>query len=194
MAKIEPTTLIKLFEELRNERIIVRPYLEKDAAMLHEAVNESREHIRPWLPFADEHQTVDDSVDWIVHSRAKWLLRTEMNLSIWDATRPDRYLGGISITHPNWDIRCFEIGYWLRASAVGKGYMSEAVRLVANFAFTQLNANRVEIRCDELNIHSASVARRLGFTQEACLRHDRQAHDGGLTNTLIFGCLPGELL
>jgi ribosomal-protein-serine acetyltransferase len=49
-------TLIPLFEELRGERVLVRPYQESDAQALFEAVAESRDHLRPWLPFADTHQ------------------------------------------------------------------------------------------------------------------------------------------
>jgi len=50
-------TLIPLFEELRGERVLVRPYRESDAQALFEAVAESRDHLRPWLPFADAHQS-----------------------------------------------------------------------------------------------------------------------------------------
>jgi hypothetical protein len=59
-------TLIPLFEELRGTRVIVRPYRENDAQSLFEAVAESREHLRPWEPFADAHQTVEESRDMII--------------------------------------------------------------------------------------------------------------------------------
>ena len=48
-------TLIPLFDELRGERVVVRPYRSEDAPALHEAVAESRDHLRPWLLFADKH-------------------------------------------------------------------------------------------------------------------------------------------
>jgi ribosomal-protein-serine acetyltransferase len=87
--KLLDPTLIPLFDELRGERVIVRPYREEDAPALHEAVNESREHIRPWLPFADEHQSIDESRAWINGSRARWILRQNMNCGIFEAaTRP----------------------------------------------------------------------------------------------------------
>ncbi len=43
-------TLIPVFEELRSERVLVRPYRVSDAEALKEAVDESREHIRPGCP------------------------------------------------------------------------------------------------------------------------------------------------
>jgi RimJ/RimL family protein N-acetyltransferase len=188
--KVEPS-LIPLFDELRGERIYVRAYREEDAKALQEAVAESREHIRPWLPFADDHQAVDDSRVWINGQRAQWILRKNMNCGIFDI-ETDRFLGGVGLMVHSWEIRSFEIGYWLRKSAEGHGYMTEAVRMLTDFALDKLGAQRVEIQCDERNTHSANVARRLGFVQEGRLRNDFEAPDGSATTTLIFSRIPGD--
>jgi ribosomal-protein-serine acetyltransferase len=92
----------------------------------------------------------------------------------------------------SWEIPSFEIGYWLRRSAEGHGYMSEAARLLTDFVLNDLKANRVEIQCDERNTHSANVARRLGYVQEGRLRNEVQAPDGAVRNTLIFSRVPGD--
>ena len=184
-------TLIPLFDELRGERIVVRPYRESDAQDLFEAVAESRDHIRPWLPFADAHQTIEESRDWIIHVMAHWLLREDLILSMWEAST-SRYLGGTGLHAHNWDTGYFEIGYWIRASAEGHGYITEAVRLLANYAFDTLKANRLEIRCDELNARSTAVPQRLGFVREGCLRNDATAPDGRIRSTLVFSLIPGE--
>jgi ribosomal-protein-serine acetyltransferase len=177
--------LIPLFDALRGERVVVRPYREEDAQVLQEAVEESREHIRPWLPFSYQHQNIEESLIWINEQRAQWILRKNMNCGIFDAAT-DRFLGGAGLMVRNWDIPYLEIGYWLRASVEGKGYMSEAVRLLTNYALEELGAKRVEIRCDELNTRSANVARRLGYVQEALLHNNFLAPDGRVRNTLIF--------
>lgn len=184
-------TLIPLFEELRDERIVIRPYRESDAQDLFEAVAESRDHLRPWLPFADAHQTVEESRDWIIHTIAQWELREELSMSIWEIAT-NRYLGGTGFGIHSWDSGYFEIGYWIRASEEGHGYITEAVRLLANYAFDTLKANRLEIRCDEQNVRSAAVPRRLGFVQEGCLRNDSTKPDGSLRSTFIFSLIPGE--
>jgi len=184
-------TLMPLFEELRSERIIVRPYRESDAKSLFEAVAESRDHLRPWLPFADEHQTVEESRDWIIHQVASWVLREDLMPGIWEAAT-GRFLGGSGLHPRNWETRYFEIGYWLRASATGQGYITEAVQLLSDYAFSTLAATRVEIRCDERNVRSAAVAQRLGFVQEARLRNEQLAAGGVLRNTLIFALIPTD--
>jgi len=180
-----------VFEELRGERVVVRPYCESDAQSVYEAIGESRDHLRPWMPFADAHQTVEESRDWLIHVMAKWLLREDFVVGIWDAVS-DRYLGSSGLHPHDWEIRHFEIGYWIRSSAEGHGYVTETVQLLTDYAFNTLQANRVQIRCDEKNARSAAVARRLGFVQEALLRNDATAPDGSLRNTLVFSLIPAD--
>ncbi len=189
--KPEFLTLLPIFDELRDERVVVRPYREEDAQSLFDAVAESRDHLRPWMPFADAHQTLAETQDWINHQRSKWILRESFNLAVFDASG-NSFLGGVGLHLHSWEIRYFEIGYWLRKSAEGHGYMTSSVRLLVDWAMTSLKAQRIEIRCDEENTHSASVAWRLGFIQEGCLRNEFQAPDGRVRNTLVFSRIPGD--
>jgi RimJ/RimL family protein N-acetyltransferase len=191
MTHDRPRTLLPLFAELRGQRVIVRPYRLEDAAALQEAVAESRKHVRPWMPFADEHQTVDESRDFIIRCMARWLLRESLLVGLWDV-ETQRYVGGSGLHPRNWDAGCFEIGYWARASAEGKGYVSEAVRLLTDFAFASLDARRVMIRCDACNTHSAAVAERLGFVREGRLRQRIVAQDGTLRDMLVFSLIPSD--
>jgi RimJ/RimL family protein N-acetyltransferase len=184
-------TLIPLFDELRGERVVVRPYRESDAQALLEAVAESRDHLRPWLPFADEHQTVDESRNWILQQMAHWILRNDLILSIWER-ESDRFLGGIGLHPHDWVIGYFEIGYWIRVSAEGHGYIAESVSLLTVYAFENLKANRIEIRCDELNARSAAIPKRLGFVLEGRLRNHVAMPDGRLRTTLIFSLIPED--
>jgi RimJ/RimL family protein N-acetyltransferase len=181
-------TLIPLFEELRGERVVVRPYRESDAQALFEAMTESRDHLRPWLPFADEHQTVDESRHWINQQVANWILRDDLVLSIWEKAS-GRYLGGTGLHPHDWEIGYFEIGYWVRASAEGYGYVTEAVRLLTDYALDSLKANRLEIRCDELNVRSAAIPKRLGYVLEGRLHNNMATSDGRLRTTLVFSLI-----
>ncbi|HEU0028065.1 MAG TPA: GNAT family protein [Ktedonobacterales bacterium] len=185
-------TLIPLFDELRGERVVVRPYHPEDAAELQAAVAESRDHLRPWLPFADQHQRIEESRDFIIRVTADWLLREDMAVALLDATT-GRFVGGAGLHPRDWDVRVFEIGYWVRATAQGHGYVTEAVRLLTDFAFDHLAANRVYIRCNARNARSAAVAERLGFAREALLRNEMRAVDGSLRDTLIYALIPGDL-
>ncbi len=184
-------TLLPLFDELSGERVVIRPYRESDAQALMEAVSESRDHIRPWLGFADAHQTLDESRDWIIQQQANFLLREDMTLGLWDKAS-NKLLGGVGLHPRNWKARYFEIGYWLRVSATGHGYVTEAVQLLTEYLFTHLAANRVEIRCDARNIQSAAVAQRLGFVFEGRLRNQGVDTSGGLRDLLVFALIPSD--
>ena len=184
-------TLIPLFEELRGERVVMRSYRESDAQALFEAIAESRDHLRPWLPFADEHQTVDESRHWIIQQLANWILRDVLMLSIWEQAT-GRYLGGTGLHPHDWEIGYFEIGYWIRASAEGHGFVTEAVRLLTDYALNTLKANRLEILCDELNVRSAAIPKRLEYVLEGRLRNHAATSDGRLRTTLVFSLIPED--
>jgi RimJ/RimL family protein N-acetyltransferase len=95
-------------------------------------------------------------------------------------------VGGSGLHRIDWSIPKFEIGYWVRTSHAGQGYITEAVKGIARFAFNTLGAHRVEIRCDVKNGRSAAVARRAGFTLEGTLHNDARDHFGHLRDTYVF--------
>ena len=99
----------------------------------------------------------------------------------------DVIIGGSGLHRINWEVPCFEIGYWVWTAYGGKGYITEAVAGITDFAFQQLGANRVEIRCDALNVRSAAIPQRLGFTHEATLINESRHHlSNALRDTMIF--------
>jgi RimJ/RimL family protein N-acetyltransferase len=65
-----------------------------------------------------------------------------------------------------------EIGYWCHADHVGQGVISKAVRALTRELLGLPHINRIEIHCDEANMRSAAVARRLDY------RLDRIVEDG----------------
>ena len=187
----EYRTLLPVADELRGNRVVVRVYRLEDAEALFEAIAESRDHLRPWMPWADEHQTVQQTRDFIIHVQARWLLRDGFTMGVFDAGT-GRLLGGSGFTPKDWDIRSFEIGYWIRVGAESHGYITEATRLLTDYLFDHLRAQRVQILCDARNTRSAAVPQRLGFTREALLRHYTRATDGSLEDTLVFAMIPGD--
>lgn len=183
--------LIPVFTELRGARVLVRPYQESDAQALFDAVAESQAHLQAWESFAHDHQSVQDSRCRILRWIAAWILREDLAAGFWELAT-GRYLGGCHLYPRNWDAGSFEIGYWVRASATGRGYVTETVGLLADYALTALGAHRVAIYCDERNERSAAVPRRLGFVQEGRLRNDSLTPLGQLRTTLAFSLTPED--
>ncbi len=183
--------LIVLPDRVEGPRVRLRPYRAEDAATLWDAVQESRDHLEPWMPWVHEYQAPDDVREYLVRARARWQLREDLAVAILER-ETDRLLGGSGLHRMNWPLRTFEIGYWLRRGAEGHGFASEAVQLLARLAFDTLDANRVEIRMDARNERSRRVAERLGFVLEGTLRRAAADVNGRPTNVHVFALLPEE--
>lgn len=192
MSRSKHPTLIGLPNELTGPRITLRPYREDDAKQLYDAVAESREQLRPWVNWVDDMATLDDCRDYCSRCAAKWMLRTDLSLGIFD-TSSGHYLGGTRLHDPNWKLRAFEIGYWVRQSAASHGYVSEAVRVLAQFALDDLDAQRIEITCDADNHASRRVAERAGFVMEGTRRNSSLGRDGNPKDWLMFSLIPEDM-
>jgi RimJ/RimL family protein N-acetyltransferase len=105
----------------------------------------------------------------------------------------ERVLGVVGVhVRPGPGVR--EIGYWVRAECEGKGYVTEAVAVLARAAFERHGASRVEIRCDPRNARSIAVARRLGFRHETTLPANTVTPAGEPRDTMIWvAASPAEL-
>ncbi len=77
-------------------------------------------------------------------------------------------IGGIGI-HPQADIfrKNAELGYWLAEEYWGRGITTEAIRLVIDYAFENLDVDRVFARPFGSNIPSQRVLEKNGFVLEA---------------------------
>ena len=178
-------------KELVGPRIVVRPVRPGEGAAVFEAVEESRAELSPWMPWAEKTRSVGDSEEAVRRFASQWMLRDELTVGLWHK-ETGQYLGSSGLHRIDWTVPSFEIGYWLRTSVWGHGYVSEAVQLLCTFAFETLGANRLEIRCDACNTRSAAVPERLGFPLEATLRNSQNEQDGILRDTLIFALIPED--
>lgn len=172
-------------ESFESERLLIRTPLPGDGKPAHEAIQESIEELRPWMPWAQPDQSVEDIEAYAREARASFLARRDLPLFLF--RREDgTFVGGSGLHRIDWSVPRFEIGYWIRSSMTGQGLAAEATRRIAQFAFDDLAAERVEIWCDARNERSAAVARRAGFTLEARMVRNRRDMAGELSDSLCF--------
>lgn len=84
-----------------------------------------------------------------------------------------------------------DMGYVLRRDAWGKGYASEAARLILRFGFLSLDLHRIEATCDPRNIGSRRVLERIGMRFEGQMREHMRTH-GAWRDSLLYAILRGE--
>lgn len=63
------------------------------------------------------------------------------------------------------------IGYWLGESYWGRGIMTEAVKLVADYAFTHFDLIRLQAGIFSNNLRSMRVLEKAGFVKEGILKN-----------------------
>ncbi|MET9435929.1 GNAT family protein [Streptomyces sp. NPDC006551] len=89
-----------------------------------------------------------------------------------------------------------EAGCWLEPSAVGKGLVTRAVRVLVDWAVEERGIHRVEWVVSSGNEPSINVARRLGMTKEGVLRESYlyrgQRHDEEIWSVLAPHWRAGE--
>jgi len=145
--------------ELPAVGVVLRRHRPADLDALHAAIEESRDHLRPFMPFADQARV--DTAGFVELAQREWADGTGFNYLITDATDGE-VLGGCGI-HLRIGPDAAEIGYWLRDGATGRGIITAAAAALTDAGLALDGIGRMEIHCDEANVRSAAVPRRLGY-------------------------------
>jgi RimJ/RimL family protein N-acetyltransferase len=146
-------------------RLVIRCWDPRDAPLAKEAIDSSLDHLRPWMPWArGEPQTLAQKVELLREFRGQFDLGSNFVYAIFDREE-ERVLGGTGL-HPRIGAGRLEIGYWIRADAVGRGLATESSAALTRVAFEVAGVERVEIHCAESNHASAAVPRKLGYAEQ----------------------------
>jgi len=179
---------------IETDRLVIRCYEPEDAALLKEAVDSSLDHLRPWMPWAwFDPQPLDQKIELLRLFRGQF--DTDVNY-VYGIFAPDesRLLGGSGL-HPRGNPGSLEIGYWMRADALGQGIATEVAAVVTRAGFEHAALDRIDIQVDPENERSLRIPRKLGFTQEGTLRRRLEPkEDGGeRRDSVLFSMLVEEL-
>lgn len=178
--------LMDIPTEFYTDRLYIRMPKPGDGKVVHEAIEASLNELRPWMLFANYERDEADTELGVREAHAKFITRDDLRLYIF-LKDTMQFIGSSGLHNPNWNVPSFEIGYWIDSRFSGKGYMTEAVRGITDYAFEHLNARRIEIRCDRLNRRSIAIPERLGYTFEGTLRnHDISVDGKSLRDTVIY--------
>ena len=164
---------------------LLPPSLVHQPLML-EAIIESQEELAVYLPWVPHALTEAESIEQTKKAINNFEnFEGELRYSIVEKST-GHFLGAIGLIILDKSVPSFEIGYWLRSSSVGYGFISEALRSIELYAFNELNANRLEIKAAENNWKSRMVAERSGYVLEGVLRNARRLPSGDLSGTAVY--------
>jgi RimJ/RimL family protein N-acetyltransferase len=177
--------LLDIPEEFTSDRLIIRAPRFGDGGEMNAVIQETAEDLQPWMPWAMPVPTVEQSEENVRRAVARWKLREDLRLHLFLKSTGE-FVGGSGLHRINWDVPRFEIGYWIGKKFTGQGLITEAVNRITRFAFEELSAARVEIRCDVMNLKSSRVAERAGFELDGILRNDTRTPGGDLRSTRVY--------
>jgi RimJ/RimL family protein N-acetyltransferase len=181
--------LLDLPNKIITPRLILSPPRPGDGAEICAAINSSLKELRPWLPFAQVETTIQDCELNVRRSNAQWILREDLRMSIFEKAS-GKLVGSTGLHRINWDVPCFEIGYWAVTSFTGQGFIKESTNALTRFCFEYLKAKRVELRCDSDNAPSLAIMKSLGFDFEGLLRQNALKADKSIAkDTLVYARL-----
>lgn len=156
--------LLDLSLPILTQRLAIRPVQPGDGKQLFAQVDSNRKELSKWLPWVDFVRCEEDSEITARTFYADFILRKAFHFTV---CLNDQIIGGVGLSYINWKIRRMNLGYWCSAQHQGKGYITEAISAMTDFAFYQLNGQKLQILCDSENIKSIGVAERCGFVLES---------------------------
>ncbi len=171
-----------------SEVLILRNYVEEDAAELFATVNENRAHLRPWLLWVDGTQKEENSLEYIRAARQEQYDQQSIAFGIF---KNGKLIGGIGMHLWDQRLRKAQMGYWIVKAEEGKGLLSLCAKVFLDYLFDQLQLNKVELQYLPGNNRSGAVAERLGFTVEGVMR-DSFLMNGAFHDLVIAGLLKRE--
>ena len=182
---LQRAILLEIPDRLESDRLSLVASRAGQGAEVNAAVVESHAELKPWMPWAKEIPSVEESEAFARQSAAKWVTRETLDFCF--LRRGDGTLVGKGGFHTiEWAIPKLEIGYWIRTSCAGQGYSTEATRALAEFARERLGARRLEITSDARNVASRRVAEKSGFVLEGIRRASRRDNAGDLADSCMY--------
>lgn len=170
---------------LETERLILRPFEVGDFDDVHEYASDAEvTRYQSWGP-NDESSTRE----FLERSRAALEEPSPVDYEFAIVDRStSRVIGGCGVHVRRKPFREFEIGWTLHKANWRRGFGTEAVSSLVEYAFERLGAHRLYALIDSRNEASIALARKLAFVQEGHQRLDSLIQ-GEWRDTLIFARL-----
>ena len=152
-------------ELIEHAPVTLRRFRPDDLDALFQAVTESLDHLRPWMPWAADY-SLASAEEYLAGSVKSWDEGTEYNYAVLTASPDGRGpLAGVAGLMARIGPGGLEIGYWVHRGYARRGLATAATAALVEQAFRLPGVDRVEIVHDELNAASAGIPRKLGFTE-----------------------------
>lgn len=172
---------------LETARLVLTPPSEADIDAIADACQDPE--IPRWTTVPSPYTRADAAA--YVRLTGEWW--ADGSQAVWSVHAGDALVGSIGLHHvtAHESGGQAELGYWVAASARGRGYLVEAARTVIDWGFGERGLARLSWRAIVGNVPSARAARALGFRYEG-LQRQLLTGPRGRGDAWVAGLLPSD--
>jgi len=180
MVSLNPV-LIDVPMPIRTPRLLIRPKQISDGTSTSAAVAETWDELHTWMRWAENREafTAESMEIRNRHVMASFILRESIELIGLEAATGEAVIW-CGFHDIDWQGRQCDTGYWVRKSAQGRGFATEAANALVRYAFGALGMRRIGLTHSRGNEASRHIAEKLGFALEGVQR-DANILPGGKT-------------
>lgn len=175
------------FPTIETERLILRQATEQDSDDILELY--ANENVVQHMPL-DPFNSIEDAkgeISWykkifLEQTGLRWVIEEKVNKKV---------IGTCGYLNYEVEHNRIEIGYDLSPESWGKGIMTETLKAIIHFAFSELNANKIEAQITSENDASLHLVSKLGFHRDGVLR-EHEFEKGRYIDLVIYSLLARE--
>lgn len=175
-------------EQLDTEHLLLRPYQEGDESDFMRLLQESTDYLTPaFVGRLSRVRVPDDARTQVLQLQTDWDSRRAFDFGVWQKT-DQAYIGNIALKNLDRSIPKDELALYFGNWPQSKALAQEGLVAVLQFAFEQLQLNKVYMRCTLATEQMGELATENGFTKEGLLRSDyRQVGTNKLHDISYYG-------
>jgi RimJ/RimL family protein N-acetyltransferase len=175
---------------LEDEHVLLRPLQESDVENLLEISLNEPETWEYSLVQANGEENLANYIHLAVKARGN---KTQLPFIVFDK-KTGKYAGSTRFYDINFDYKTILLGFsWYGKQFRGTGLNKHCKYLLLQFAFEELDMERVEFRADNKNLRSIAAMKSIGCKEEAVLRNHMPTFGSGLRrDTIILSILRSE--
>lgn len=159
-------------ELVETVRLTLRRWRTEDASLLSAAIEQSIDHLRPWMSWIKfEPASLEDRARLIDEWTREW---EEGGDVVYGVGLGAEVVGGAGL-HRRSGPGTLDVGYWIHANYVRRGFATEITLGLTAAAFAIEGIDVVHLQVDEANEASAAVPDKLGFARSGVIERDPEA-------------------
>lgn len=155
-------------KSLATERLILKVLDDSYAEQVLDYYIRNRDFLKPWSAKRNENYYTLEEQKRLLLELYK-MIENQEAYKVWICKKeePDRILGSVGLSNIVYGaFQSCHLGYQLDQHEQSKGFMTEAVREIVDYAFNEMGLHRIEANIMPRNKASLRVVEKLGFYHE----------------------------